>query len=91
MNSPAYDIRDMLVAAGLGLVKGTSIFLAQEPEIPDNTVTVFDAPGLPNDLTLDKDEKYERPSIQIRVRNNNYQTGWSLANNIKNLGSILAH
>lgn len=84
MNSSAYDIRDMLVAAGLSLVKGTSIFLAQEPTNPDNTVTVFDTPGLPNDLTLDKEEKYERPSVQIRVRNNNYQTGWALANNIKN-------
>jgi hypothetical protein len=82
MNSSAFDIRDLLVTA-LGLVKGTTIFLGVEPANPDNTVTVFDTPGLPPDLTLDRDEKYGRPSIQVRVRNNNYQTGWALANNIK--------
>ena len=83
MKSAAYDIRDMIVAASSGLVKGASIFVGNEPETPNNTVTVFDTPGLPPASTLDKTEKYQRPSVQVRIRNVNYQTGWTLANNIK--------
>ena len=82
--------QDLLVdsSSGLSLIIGTSLFLGNEPiseTTQDDIVTVFDTPGLQPDLTMDRDEKYQRPSIQIRVRNNNYQTGWALANDIKDV------
>jgi hypothetical protein len=47
-------------------------------------VTIFDTPGDPPDLTFLNDFQYYRPSIQIRVRNNDYMVGWDLINDIKN-------
>lgn len=83
MNSPSMDIKDILEAAGLGLTFGTNLFIGQEPTIPDNCVTIFDAPGIPPQLCLDRDDAYYYPSIQIRVRNRSYLTGYELVNDIK--------
>ena len=83
MNSPSIDVRDILVAAGLGLVFGTNLFIGQEPTSPDNCVTIFDTPGYPPQLTLDPDEKYDYPSIQIRVRNRSYEEAYDLISDIK--------
>lgn len=86
MNSPAYDIADYLSEiSSLALTKGTDVFVGTEPTSPDDCVTVYDtntgAPG----LTTDPDEtRVEYPSIQVRVRNNAYDSCWSLADEIKN-------
>ena len=92
MNSPAQDVADMLIAAGdssgIGdtgaMVLGTDLFLFREPSKPDNTVTIFDTPGFPPWLGLAGETGYEYPSIQIRVRNRSYLTGWALIEEIKN-------
>jgi len=84
MNAPSEDIKDILVAGGLGLTFATNLFIGKEPASPKNCVTIFDTYGRPPDLNL-TDQGYERPSINIRVRNTSYMTGWTLANNIKNL------
>ncbi len=84
MNAPSVDIKDMLEDdASLGLTFNTDLFVGREPTKPNNTVTIFDTPGSPPDLTFNKAEQYFRPSISIRVRNDNYQDGWNLINNIK--------
>ena len=36
-------------------------------------------------LTLDRNEVYEYPTIQIRVRANEYLEGWDVITNIKNI------
>jgi hypothetical protein len=82
MNAPSDDIKDMLVAGGLGLTFATNLFIGKEPSLPRNCVTIFDTYGFPPDLGL-KDQGYERPSIQIRVRNISYKNGWALTQNIK--------
>jgi len=81
MNPASEDIKDMLVAE-TSLVFATDLFIAKEPAKPDNVVTIFDTPGFPNQLTYNGDETYQFPSIQIRIRNRVYLTGWELAKEI---------
>lgn len=86
MNIPSKDIADLLAAQGsLSLTFATNLFVGREPTSPDNCVMVFDTPGRPPQLTLgaQADEGYYYPSIQIRVRNNSYEDGWDLVNDIK--------
>jgi len=83
MNSSSEDIKDMLEAeSSLGLTFGTNLFIGREPSKPDNCVTIFDTMGRSPQLTLNKEEYYEYPSIQIRVKNNKYDEGWTEINNI---------
>lgn len=87
MNSAIEDIKDILEAStDLTLVFNTDLFLYKEPARPDNCVTLFDAPGrgpLPV-LNANMDTKpYERPSIQIRVRNKDAQVAMELAYKIQ--------
>ena len=84
MQATSIDIRDMIEAEStLGLVFAENLFIGKEPSAPDNCVTIFDTPSFPPMLTLDRDGNYEYPSVQIRVRNNQYQAGWDLLNSIK--------
>ena len=86
MNPSSQDIASMLVAeASLGLAFATNLFIGKEPESPDNCVTIFDTPGYPPDRYFDQSSHYYRPSVQIRVRNNSYLTGWNLIHSIKEL------
>jgi len=80
VNSPAVDIKDILVGAGIG-VFGTSLFVGREPVAPDTCVTVYDAGGqdpLPSDLT-------DFPAIQVRVRGliNDYEGAMTKAQAVK--------
>ncbi len=80
INPPSEDIKDMLESSesGLGLVTGTSLFIAIMPPSPNNAVVIRDSGGL-------SQLKYgmERPGIQIVVRNNVYKTGYDLIKDIK--------
>jgi hypothetical protein len=83
MNSSSYDIKDMLVAeSSLGLVYAANLFIGKEPSTPNNCVTIFDSVGFKPQLTLDN-QRYEYPSVQIRVRNSNYLDGWNMIEKIK--------
>lgn len=83
MNAPSVDIKDMLVAAGLSLTFATNLFVGKEPANPDDCTTIFDTPGRGPERFFNNDEGYFRPSIQIRVRNVSYLTGWALIDAIK--------
>ena len=84
MNAPSTDIKDMLEAvSALGLTLSTNLFTGKEPAKPDNTVTIFDTPGFPPQVTLGVgDDDYYYPSVQIRVRNRDYLTGLALIQDI---------
>ena len=84
MNIVSEDIKDMLVAeTALGLVLATNLFLGAEEKTPRNCVTILDVPGSAPQLTFTKGENYHYASIQIRVRNADYTTGWNLIEEIK--------
>lgn len=83
MNNVAEDIKDMLAAeSSLGLTFATDLFIAKEPDSPDNCVTIYDTSSSPPDLGLDASETYYRSSAQVRIRNISYQTGMDLARDI---------
>jgi hypothetical protein len=84
MNSPSDDIKDILEAAGLGLTFQTNLFVGTLPaQAQDNCVVVYDTPGWEPDLTFNPDEKYDKPSIQVLVRNRDYRQAYDLVNDIK--------
>ncbi len=68
--------------SSLALTLGDDLYVGLEPSTPADCVCVFETPGGPPQLTMDI-EKYEYPSVQIRVRNTDWQTGWNLAEAIK--------
>ena len=95
MNAPSIDVKDILAyvppsesSSGddpvneFGLVFGTNLFVGREPAQPDETVSIFDVVGWPPYLTFNKDEVYERPAVQVRVRSRSYVTGWNLLERI---------
>jgi hypothetical protein len=89
MNASSKDVVQILEEAGESsgfddLVYATNLFTNKEPALPINCVTIFDTPGFAADLGL-ANQGYERPSIQVRVRNTKYTTGWNLIERIKNL------
>lgn len=89
MNSVVEDIGNMLLAeSSLDLTLGINLHLYREPATPDNTVTLFEAPGMSPVGLLGSNEDtkhYERPSIQIRIRNRKAEDGFALAYTIMNI------
>ena len=63
MNAPSVDIKDMIIAAGLG-VFATNLFIASMPQDPDLCIAVYDIAGLSAELNYD----WRRPAVQIQVR-----------------------
>ena len=85
MNAPSIDIKDILeLDSELALIFATDLFIAREPQKPDNTVTIFDYGGGPANLAMIT-QGYEYPSIQIRVKNRNFEDGWEIIERIKTL------
>jgi len=84
MNAASIDIAAMLAAEdSLDLSLGVNIFVGREPSDPDNCVTIFDTPGgRPLTFLEPGGDDYYSPTIQIRVRNNDYRIGYNLAHDI---------
>jgi hypothetical protein len=89
MNQCSKDIKDILESygesSGLSLGFTDNLFINREPAKPVNSVTIFDTPGFPPDLSLDGATGYERPSVQIRVRNIKQDNAYALIERIKNV------
>ena len=80
MNPVSVDIKDLLEEQSyFGLEFGENLFVGREPDKPNDTVTIFDTPGFGPLLTMTKESRYYYDSIQIRVRSDNYITGYELA------------
>ena len=78
-NPPSLDIKDIIVTNS-SLVFGTNLFVSSMPTEPDNSVCIYDTGGFPQ-------EQYdlEKPTIQIRGRNNSYVTGYNQMRDLKYL------
>lgn len=79
MNSPAYDIAQMISSISSMPAFGTGVYVGREPDTPDNTITVFDTGGFEPLVT----SFYEKPTVQVRVRNKSYSIGYQLLDEIK--------
>lgn len=80
MKSSAVDIAGVLTGKH-GLVFATNLFVNKEPTTPPNCVTIYPTSGAPTELAYDR-AQIRNDNAQIRIRNNNPETGWSLANKI---------
>ncbi len=83
MNIPSEDIKDMLVAeSAFDFTFNTNLFIGRMPAKPKKVVVIIDTHGFSPDLGLDS-VGYERPNVQIVVRDTDYSVGLSLAQDIK--------
>ncbi len=83
MNSPARDIVGILQSSPYKIgVFATDMFVSREPTKPDDCTTIFDTGG-PEPAAVD--QNYERPTIMVRVRNRDYETGFNLITEIKDI------
>lgn len=80
-NPVAYDIAMILDTEGVGTF-ATDIFVSKEPNDPDNCITIYSTGGIPNQC-LDLAENDEICYFQVRVRNNNYLTCYSVLTSIQ--------
>lgn len=69
MNAASVDIQARLAILGIA----GPYFIAEEPAAPNDTITIYDTGG--SDPFPDAELYY--PTIQIRVRNLEYQTGYA--------------
>lgn len=77
------EIKNILEAeSDLALTFGTDLFIGREPIAPDLCVTIFDTGGAGTGSDLQGSNGAQESTIQIRVRANDYPTGYELADNI---------
>jgi len=83
MNALSIDIKDIIVGDSSlnGLEFANNLFIAREPAKPDNTVTIFDTPGSPSELNMNKGVYYY-DSCQLRIRNVSYNEAMELGMNL---------
>ena len=71
MNSAADDIATILEDEAVA-TRATDLFVGQEPDGPDNCLTIYDAGGGSILDALDPDAEAEIAEVQVRARNNSY-------------------
>jgi len=82
MNAPSKDIQAMLVADTAVDTDAFPIERGSLQEDAPNCTGIFDVPSGAPQLTMDR-AAYEFPSIQIKVRCADYDTGWAYITSIK--------
>ena len=78
-NPPSVDIKDVIDNA-TSLIFGTNLFISTMPSSPDNCICLYDTGGFPQER-----HDYEKPTIQIRIRNKSYLNGYNQARDLKYL------
>ncbi|MCK9429646.1 MAG: minor capsid protein [Candidatus Omnitrophica bacterium] len=87
MNASAVDIKQIIeyyYAEDSYVGDLYPIFIGKEPASPVNTISIFETMGY-HQLTFNKCEIYEYPSIQIRIRSSSYLEGWQMIADIKEI------
>lgn len=83
VHSPADIVRRALVTLGLGTLPTASgswpIAVSQEPDTPDEAITLYDTSGRIDGRTHVDGEIQEFPGLQVRVRSANPVTGYTKA------------
>lgn len=83
MTSIAGDLAGHLNTQIAALTLGTNLFVASEPSTPTDVVTVYDTGGSPIYQDLSGNNFSSRYTIQVRVRNASYTSGYALAESVR--------
>lgn len=87
LNSPATILQYLLVSLGIGTLPASRgawpISVSQEPNEPDNTVTLFDTAGQSDGRVMVGGEVQDHYGINARIRSIDYPTGWRQANSLR--------
>lgn len=78
LHSQAEIIAKVLISLGLGNVTTSSIwpiFSTNEPNVPDNCITVYDTAGLSDGRIMHGEATYHA-GFMVRVRSKDHPTGW---------------
>ena len=82
MGTFSKDISDILESNFSELVFGTNLFISHEPDMPNDTITIYDTGGI-SDQEIDPTNNFTRhPEVQLRVRNVSYVDGHSQLENL---------
>lgn len=86
-HSPADILRQLLVDLDLGSYPANPpdawpVYVASEPDRPDECVTVYDTAGRPQGRLQVSGEKPELHGVQVRVRSARPPEGWAKARTI---------
>lgn len=73
MRPVSQDVAEYLAANSHGVI-GTDLFIAVEPDAPDNVITIYDTGGMAD--AQSGAAFIEEPTIQVRARNKDYRDGW---------------
>ena len=84
-HSPAEIIRKLLDEWG---ANGWQVFATNEPDEPDQTVTVYDVDGASDGRSMCDGELWNHWGIQVRVRSDEHPDGWLQMNAIRNFFSM---
>ena len=83
MTSPAAEIAGYLHTKIGSLTSASNLFVSYEPAAPVDCVTVYDSGGYAPEQTFDGSNFIRRPTVQVRIRNDSYATGYALAETVR--------
>lgn len=88
LHSPAQIIQQMMIDLGEGTDGSTNgtwpIFATEEPDDPDNCITVYDTQGTDDGRTMTDGKAGVHHGIQVRVRAYDHPTGYVKIKTIRN-------
>lgn len=80
-HSPADILRWALIGLGVGSSPATNsswpMFVSNEPDMPDNCITLFDTVGRSNGRLMVTGELVDMLGVQVRVRADSHTTGYA--------------
>lgn len=73
------DLDGMLVTDNARYSFGENLFISRQPNKPNKCITLYDTGGAGIDMQLDSARQYQRPAIQIRIRDVDYENATAVA------------
>lgn len=82
-HSPAQIIARLLATLGVGVTGGTvgdwPIYVSDEPNSPDNAITLYDTSGQNDGRSMIDGEVQEHPGVEVRIRSSTHEIGFAKA------------
>lgn len=79
-HSPSDILRYLLIDLSVGTLptdnQNWPIYVANEPNKPDNCITIYDTIGTDDGRSMIDGDIWKHDGIQVRVRSVDYRTGW---------------